>query len=166
MTQDGDQQNTVKDKKGLWKSIRDSIHSVHNSIRLKDITEQYRKQPIGEKLPDILDYLKLWHKMALFLRLVHIFLGILATFFSLLAAAQIGFVDNEQARIFAFIAAVSIALMTAFNLGAKSNDTRAAWRQLNAAVIKYNNGLCKEQAVIDAYIQGERRIGDVSYQNK
>lgn len=56
--------------------------------------------------------------------------------------------------------------MTAFNLGAKSNDTRAAWRQLNSIVIKYNECLCEKQAVIDAYIQGERRIGDVSYQNK
>jgi hypothetical protein len=34
--------------------------------------------------------------MALFLRLAHIFLGSLATFFSLLAAAKIDSVDNEQ----------------------------------------------------------------------
>jgi hypothetical protein len=54
------------------------------------------------------------------------FYGGSPTFFSLLAAAQIGSVSNGKAKIFAFIAAVSIALMTAFNLGGKSNDTRAA----------------------------------------
>ncbi|MFY9565425.1 MAG: hypothetical protein WAM27_08410 [Nitrososphaeraceae archaeon] len=58
--------------------------------------------------------------MALYFRWIHILLGISATFFSSLAAAQIGIVANEQAKTFAFLAAVSIALMTAFNLGGKS----------------------------------------------
>lgn len=58
--------------------------------------------------------------MALYFRLIHILLGISATFFSSLTAAQLSIVANDQAKTFAFIAAVSIALMTAFNLGGKS----------------------------------------------
>jgi hypothetical protein len=92
-------------------------------------------------------------------------LGISATFFSLLAAAQIGSANDEEARIFAFIAAVSIALMTAFNLVGKSNDTLAAFRQLNAAVIEFNETDKPKDVVINAYKEGEQRIGGVTYQN-
>jgi hypothetical protein len=41
--------------------------------------------------------------------------------------------------------------MAAFNLGAKSNNTRVAWRHLNAEVIKFNQGILKEEEVIKAY---------------
>jgi hypothetical protein len=85
---------------------------------------------------------------------------------SLLAAAQIGSVSNGEAKIFAFIAAVSIALMTTFNLGGKSNDTRAAWRQLNSAVMKFNKGIIKPEELVNAYVEAEARIGDVTYQNR
>jgi hypothetical protein len=84
----------------------------------------------------------------------------------LLAAPQIGSVSNGEAKIFAFIAAVSIALMTTFNLGGKSNDTRAAWRQLNSAVMKFNKGIIKPEELVNAYVEAEARIGDVTYQNR
>lgn len=89
------------------------IPVVDRLLGLGEIYKLYQNKPIAQDLPDILVYLKIWHRMAIFLRLSHILLGITATFFSLLAAAQIGSVANEQAKIFAFIAAVSIGLMTA-----------------------------------------------------
>lgn len=92
-------------------------------------------------------------------------LGISATFFSILAVAQIG-VTDAYAKVFAFIAAVSIVLMTAFNLGGKSNDTRATWRHLNAAIMKFNEGITDNKDVIQAYEEAEARIGDVTYLNK
>jgi hypothetical protein len=103
--------------------------------------------------------------MAMILRLLHILLGISATFFSILAVAQIGLIDS-YAKVFAFIAAVSIALMTAFNLGGKSNNSRAAWRHLNAAIMKFNEGIIEKKDVIQAYEEAERSIGDVTYQDK
>jgi hypothetical protein len=48
-------------------------------------------------------------------------------------------------QIFGFLAAVSISLLTAFNLGAKSNNTRNAWRELNTAVMRFNQNIVKNQ---------------------
>lgn len=102
--------------------------------------------------------------MARGLRFIHVGLGVSATFFSLLAAAQIGSIQDEYAKVFAFIAAISIALMTGFNLGEKSNNVRNAWRELNAAVIAFNsNEKISEEEVIKAYREGEKRIGDVTF---
>jgi hypothetical protein len=140
-----------------------SVQSIFRFF-MEEIYAEYKSKPIGQKLPDILQYLRLWSAMARYLRIIHVSLGISATFFSALAATQIGSIDNNIAKIFAFIATVSIALMTAFNLGVKSNNTRAAWRHLNAEVMKFNQGLCKEQDVIKAYEEAEGLIGDVSYQ--
>ena len=149
------------------RSNTSKVPIVDRLLGLGEVYKLYQNKRIAKDLPDILFYLNLWHRMAIFLRLSHILLGIAATFFSLLAPAQIGSVANEQAKIFAFIAAVSIGLMTAFNLGGKSNDTRAAWRQLNAAVIKFNEGIFqKKDEVIKAYIEAEARIGEVTFQNK
>jgi hypothetical protein len=53
--------------------------------------------------------------------------------------------------------------MTGFNLGEKSNNVRNAWRELNAAVIAFNNGKLEEEEVIEAYRKGETRIGDVTF---
>jgi hypothetical protein len=90
-----------------------------------------------------------------------IFLGIFATFFSLLAAT--GFGGDLLSRVFAFVAALSIAFLTAFNLGARSNDTRNAWRLLNTAVLRFNQGIVQKDEVITAYEKGETLIGGISF---
>ena len=83
--------------------------------------------------------------------------------FFLIDRSQIGHIDDQYARIFGFIAALSISLLTAFNLGAKSNNTRNAWRRLNAAIMKFNENLVSKSAVIEAFEQGESLIGGVSF---
>jgi hypothetical protein len=88
-------------------------------------------------------------------------LGVFATFFSLLAAT--GFGGGDLARVFAFIAAISIAFLTAFNLGAKSNNTRNAWRLLNTAVLRFNEGIIGKDEVINAYESGEALIGGITF---
>jgi hypothetical protein len=66
-------------------------------------------------------------------------------------------------RVFAFVAALSIAFLTAFNLGARSNDTRNAWRLLNTAVLRFNQGIVQKDEVITAYEKGETLIGGISF---
>ena len=105
--------------------LNDLINSkLTNLLSLQPIpdTNVYKGTPIERELPEILVYLKLWGNNTRILWAFHIFLGIFATFFSLLAAT--GFGGDTLSRVFAFIAALSIALFTAFNLGAKSNNTR------------------------------------------
>ena len=106
-------------------------------------------------------YLEQWGNNTRILWAFFVFLGIFATFFSLLAAT--GFGGDTLSRIFAFIAALSIAFLTAFNLGAKSSNTRNAWRLLNAAVLRYNQGIMGKDDVINAYERGETLIGGISF---
>jgi hypothetical protein len=112
-------------------------------------------------MPNILDILKLWGNNTRGLWAFHIFLGIFATFFSLLAAT--GFGGDLLSRVFAFIAALSIAFLTAFNLGAKSNNTRNAWRLLNTAIMRFNEGIIGKDEVINAYESGEGLIGGITF---
>lgn len=96
---------------------------------IPDLTDTYKDFRVDREIPEMLIYLKLWGSNTTKLWTVHITLGVLATFFSLLTASQIGHIDDQYSRIFGFIAALSISLLTAFNLGAKSNNTRNAWRR-------------------------------------
>jgi hypothetical protein len=135
---------------------------------IHDISDLYKDKRIEKELPEILAYLRLWDFKATLLRGLHILLGVSATFFSLLAASQImhGTTYSTLAAIFAFIAAVSISLMTAFNLGEKSNNIRTAWRRLNVTVLKFNQNLCEKSDVIDSYEEGESLIGDVVFRTE
>ena len=54
-------------------------------------------------------------------------------------------------------------MMTAFNLGTKSNNVRNAWRILNYAIIKFNHNLIQTNEVIGVYEEGESLIGGVTY---
>ena len=121
----------------------------------------YKGTRIEKEIPEILPYLEQWGNNTRILWAFFVFLGIFATFFSLLAAT--GFGGDTLSRVFAFIAALSIAFLTAFNLGAKSNNTRNAWRLLNAAVIRYNQGIMRKDDVINAYERGETLIGGISF---
>ena len=122
--------------------------------------------PINEEsgVREIVPFIITWKITARRLRTFQISLGFLATFFSILTATSIGLSSDYYSKFFAFIAAVSIGLMTAFDLGTKSNNMTNAWRHLVAAVVKFNNGIIKKQAVIDAYIEAEKLIGDVTFQ--
>ncbi|HET9774337.1 MAG TPA: hypothetical protein VFP25_05065, partial [Nitrososphaeraceae archaeon] len=157
-----------------------------------DVEELYKNSRVKEELPEILKILALWGKNTTNLWRLHIILGVTATIFSILAAigfSSTGIIpdniDNTSnssqiieaaqkeikqlhdqkvaSQIFGFLAAVSISLMTAFNLGAKSNDTRNAWRELNAAVLKYNQNIVGKAEVIAAYEHAETLIGGLIF---
>jgi hypothetical protein len=116
-------------------------------------------------LPEIVPFLYAWKRTAKNLRIFQISLGFLATFFSILTTTLIDVNGLEfTSKITAFIAAVSIGLITAFDLSRKSNNMTDAWRNLVAPVLKFNRGLSQREVVIDAWVQAEKTIGDVTYQ--
>jgi hypothetical protein len=137
--------------------------NIRDLLSLQPIpdTNVYNDTRIKKEMPDILVYLKLWGNNTRGLWAFHIFLGIFATFFSLLAAT--GFGGDPLSRVFAFVAAISIAFLTAFNLGAKSNNTRNAWRLLNTAIMRFNEGIIEKDEVINAYESGEALIGGITF---
>jgi hypothetical protein len=123
-------------------------------------------KPIYKELREIVPFFKIWRQKATGLRILHASLGVSSVLFSLLTTTVLQFDGtywNIYAKIFAFIAAVSIGLMTAFNVGTKSNDFTRAWRKLTAAIIRFNEGFINKEKVIDEYIRAERLIGDVTF---
>ena len=130
---------------------------------IPDLTNAYKGTRVDREVPEMLTHLQLWGSNTNQLWILHITLGVIGTFFSLLTATMIGYIDDQYSRIFGFIAALSISLLTAFNLGAKSNNTRNAWRKLNLAIIKYNEKMITKNALISAYEKGESLIGGINY---
>lgn len=130
---------------------------------LVNIDEVYKDTPIAKDFPDILLYLKNWNMQATILRIIHVVLAGLATFFSVLTATLANEISVGSVQFFAFIAAISIAFLTSFNLTEKSNNTRKAWRTLNTAVMSYNNGEIDKKDLIKKYEEGEQLIGDVLF---
>lgn len=122
-------------------------------------------QPIKQELPEIVEVLKLWTYKVKVFRFLQIFLGIVATFFSLLTATLVGIANIDGiAKGTAFVAALAVALITAFDLSTKSNNIVRAWRKLYIAVIKFNKKISTKEDVIKAYEEAENIIGDVTYQ--
>jgi hypothetical protein len=70
------------------------------------------------------------------LRVVHAFLTIMATVCSLLVAAKISAFKPDYIQWLSFMAAVSVGLLSAFDLGSKANRLRRAWRRLRARSMK------------------------------
>ena len=76
------------------------------------------KGKISKEIPDIIPFLELWKTKANTLRFLQILLGSLSVIFSLVTTTLINVDDqdnNNFAKISAFLAAVSIGLMTAFD---------------------------------------------------
>ena len=145
-----------------------------NNIFLRpvpDLSNTYKETRSAKELPEMLIHLKLWGNNAQILWgnnaqilwTYHILVGILATFFTILSASLIDVIDNIDIKLFSIIAAISLSLLAAFSLGIKSNNVRAAWRQLNTAIIKFNANLIDKKEVIQAYEDGEVLIGGISY---
>jgi hypothetical protein len=57
--------------------------------------------------------------------------------------------------------AASIAMFTAFEIGAVANRFRSAWKCLNAAIVAFDCGLSDLRTVVDAYRNGESIIGSL-----
>jgi hypothetical protein len=147
--------------KTIKKSFSDKVLEF---IFHTDLTELLNNTKIQVDLPEIVAVLLLWRQKAIMLRILHVSLGVTATFFSLLTAILISS-DDQNSKYFAFIAALSVSLLSAFDLGTKSNNITNAYRELNLAAIRYNRGLINDIEVIKSYEEGERLIGNVTFQS-
>src|SRR4051812_15522158 len=100
-----------------------------------------------------------WRSQALRLRVAHVSLLISASVFSILTAAAVGVRFRPY---FAVMAALSVGIISALDLGVKANGFRNAWRHMNAAMARYHS--IPEFTVaqlIDAYEDAEALIGDL-----
>ncbi|MCZ7398091.1 MAG: hypothetical protein O8C62_00155 [Candidatus Methanoperedens sp.] len=103
---------------------------------------------------------KKWEQQVFGLRTIHALLGMLAITSSLLVAANWGPYGIPIQRL-AFIAALSVSLLSALDIGSKANRMRRAWRRLNVAIIKFEEKVISVDELIKAYEDAEEMIGDV-----
>jgi hypothetical protein len=115
------------------------------------------------RVPDkILKQLDKWSFHTRVLRISHFLLVGVATICSVLVASRLSPSSYISLDWLAALAAISIGLINAFDLGSKSNMMRKAWRNLNAAVIWFEaDDTVTVKQVVDVYKQGEEIIGDV-----
>lgn len=130
----------------------------------------YSNTRVDNDIPEIMPFFRLWARNATILWMIHISLGILATILTVIitalsSEASAGTSGSSYATvvpILAIIAAIAAALLTSLDVGTKSNNTRNAWRKLNFAMMKYNQGIFTKQDVILAYEEGENLISGVN----
>ena len=110
-------------------------------------------------LDEIEKALERWQVQTRALRTVHAILTVAATACSLLVAAKV--LADRFVSFAAFGAALSIGLLSAFDLGSKANRLRRAWRLLRAEFLRFRENRCDAERLIDTYLIAEDIIGDV-----
>ena len=110
---------------------------------------------------DMLHHLDDWLRFATILRAIHIILGIIAVGASILVASKMNSFSETTLEWLAFAAAVSVGLQTGFDLGAKANQFRNAWRLLKAKYLLYKVGGTTIEELVRTYEKAEEVVGDV-----
>jgi len=111
-----------------------------------------------------LDIRIVWNRLASTLQLVYVLLGLTATGASLVVSSFTTELPTGWIKALSFSSAVALALITAFNIGGKTNAARTAWRTLNAAVLAYGeDSTFTIQQLHGAYVTGEDQLGGITY---
>lgn len=111
-------------------------------------------------LPDRIEsYVSTWHKFASRWQHLHMLLGLSATSASLVVATFSGELGVFWTRIIAFVAALSVGLITTFDLTNRGKNYRTAWRHLNECHMRYLAKECSEKELVKAYGEAEAMIG-------
>jgi hypothetical protein len=118
-----------------------------------------RNVPQGYK-----ELLPVWNRLAISLQATYVVLGVMATVSSLAVATFTAELGPIRVKEVSFILAISLGLITAFDIGAKANASRGAWRLLNAATLAYaNDPSFTIQDLYKQYLAGEALLGDIKY---
>jgi hypothetical protein len=68
--------------------------------------------------------------------------------------------DALPLKILGFISALSLTVITTFNMSKKASNVLKAWRHLNKAYYRYQAGIITIKDLIQAYDESEEMIGD------
>jgi len=110
------------------------------------------------------ELLPVWNRLAKSLQRIYVVLGVVATISSLVVATFTAEMGPLGVKIVSFLLALSIGLMTAFDVGSKANAARGAWRILNAATLAYaNDPSFTIGDLYKQYVAGEALLGDIKY---
>lgn len=129
-----------------------------------NVMQMYDGTKVEQDIPEVMPFFRLWARNATILWIIHISLGLIATILTIIITALATTQEmGSTIAILAIIAAITAALLTTLDIGTKSNNTRNAWRKLNTAMMKYNQGLFNKEQVISQYEEGETMIAGITY---
>ncbi len=108
--------------------------------------------------------LPVWNGIATSLGMTYVALGVIATVSSLVLATFTSELGTLRVKIVAFGLSASLGLITGFEVGAKANAARTAWRLLNAAILAYENDpTFTIRDLHKQYLAGEELLGLIRY---
>jgi hypothetical protein len=149
------------------------IESILRKRHLKSKDDYLNKAPKDALVHEIMDALNVYHNMAVTLHTTYVILGFIAIISSVLVTSLSGSssekvmfmgVDSKTAtHILSFISTATITLITAFNLGTKSNNCRKAWRLLSYNLAQNRLGLVTDAMLLKAHNEAETIIGGVDF---
>jgi hypothetical protein len=110
--------------------------------------------------------LKRWGWIGNSLRATQIALGTVATASGLYVATFTD-LNPTYTKVGTFVAAFCLGLLSAFNIGAKADSMRRAWRHVTAACVLYKGdaGFTLER-LVKAYAEAESMVGDVVFHGR
>jgi hypothetical protein len=111
--------------------------------------------------PEIRRKLANWNRIAVLHRILHVVLGLAGVLCPLVIASFADSLDTLEVRLLSFASAASVAVFAAFEVGGLAGRWRDAWKHLNAAALEFQLGLVNEEALVQAYREGEAIIGRV-----
>ena len=113
---------------------------------------------------EITRQLQVWDWMARGLRILQVALGVLGTASALTVTTFAAEIGTFWVKVCSFTAAVSVGILTAFDVGGKANATRHAYRYLNRAILRYRYIPASSlDNLLDSYSQAQDIVGGVNY---
>jgi hypothetical protein len=113
---------------------------------------------------EISSQLSHWDSIARCLRILQVALGILGTASALTVTTFAAEIGTFWVKVCSFIAAVSVGILTAFDIGGKANATRLAYRHLNRAILRYRYVPASSlDNLLDSFSHAQDIVGGVNY---
>ncbi len=123
----------------------------------------------NEVIEKVKGAIRIYHAIANSLRILLIIIGTIGISAALFVTAFTGaeFLDGDdlmRIRVASFLSALSLTLLTAFNITAKGNNARNAFRFLDHAYCMYQIGKYSLEDLVNAKDNAEKILGSVDFQ--
>ncbi|NNG23187.1 hypothetical protein [Telluria aromaticivorans] len=132
-----------------------------------DAVVQREKEPVPD---EILKAGEIYYRLGVLIQALLVLLGIIASVASLVVATfSESFTGDDKwmLKAFAFVAALASGLLTTFSLSKKNQETWAAWRMMNAAILRYQyDPSFTRIQLVDTWERAEKTLGNATINEK
>lgn len=127
-------------------------------------------QEKGPVPPEMVKAGTIYYQLGVTIQALLVLLGIIASVASLVVATYSDYFAGEDLwmlKALAFTAALASGLLTTFSLSKKNQETWAAWRMMNAAILRYQyDPQFTRIQLIDTWEKAETTLGNATISEK